>query len=56
MISFLRTIFTIITAFVVTTVLGRDDHRGLMRVEDKPDGIYDTIRAGWSRSVMWAAE
>ena len=56
MISFLRTIFTIITAFVVTTVLGLVTIiAGLVGVEDKPGGIYDTIPRWWSRSVMWAA-
>jgi 1-acyl-sn-glycerol-3-phosphate acyltransferase len=55
MISFLRTIFTIITAFVVTAVLGLTTIiAGLLGVEDKPDGIYDKIPRWWSRSVMWA--
>jgi 1-acyl-sn-glycerol-3-phosphate acyltransferase len=56
MISFLRTIFTIATAFLVTTVLGLITIiAGLFGVEDKPDGIYDKIPRWWSRSVMWAA-
>jgi 1-acyl-sn-glycerol-3-phosphate acyltransferase len=56
MISFLRTIFTIITAVIVTTVLGFTTIiAGLLGVEDKPDGIYDKIPRWWSRSVMWAA-
>jgi 1-acyl-sn-glycerol-3-phosphate acyltransferase len=56
MISFLRTIFTIITAVVVTTVLGLTTIvAGLLGVEDKPDGIYDKIPRFWSRAVMWAA-
>jgi 1-acyl-sn-glycerol-3-phosphate acyltransferase len=56
MISFLRTIFTILTAVVVTTVLGLTTIiAGLLGVEDKPDGIYDKIPRWWSRSVMWAA-
>jgi 1-acyl-sn-glycerol-3-phosphate acyltransferase len=55
MISFLRTIFAIVTAFVVTTVLGlMTIVAGLLGVEDKPDGIYDKIPRWWSRSVMWA--
>jgi 1-acyl-sn-glycerol-3-phosphate acyltransferase len=55
MISFLRTIFAIVTAFVVTTVLGlMTIIAGLFGVEDKPDGIYDKIPRWWSRSVMWA--
>jgi 1-acyl-sn-glycerol-3-phosphate acyltransferase len=55
MISFLRTIFAIITAFVVTTVLGlMTIIAGLLGVQDKPDGIYDKIPRWWSRSVMWA--
>ncbi len=56
MISFLRTIFTIITAVVVTAVLGLATIvAGLLRVKDKPGGIYDKIPRFWSRSVMWAA-
>src|SRR3982074_3307213 len=56
MISFLRTIFTIATAFLVATVLGLIPIiAGLFGVEDKPDGIYDKIPRWWSRSVMWAA-
>jgi 1-acyl-sn-glycerol-3-phosphate acyltransferase len=56
MISFLRTIFTIITAVIVTTVLGLATIiAGLLGIEDKPDGIYDKIPRWWSRSVMWAA-
>jgi 1-acyl-sn-glycerol-3-phosphate acyltransferase len=56
MISFLRTIFAIITAIVVTTVLGLTTIiAGLLGIEDKPDGIYDKIPRWWSRSVMWAA-
>jgi 1-acyl-sn-glycerol-3-phosphate acyltransferase len=55
MISFLRTIFAIVTAFAVTTVLGlMTIIAGLLGVEDKPDGIYDKIPRWWSRSVMWA--
>ncbi len=55
MISFLRTIFTIITAFVVTAVLGLTTIiAGLLGVQDKPDGIYDKVPRWWSRSVMWA--
>jgi 1-acyl-sn-glycerol-3-phosphate acyltransferase len=55
MISFVRTIFAIITAFVVTAVLGLTTIiAGLLGVEDKPDGIYDKIPRWWSRSVMWA--
>jgi 1-acyl-sn-glycerol-3-phosphate acyltransferase len=55
MISFLRTIFAIVTAFVVTTVLGLTTIvAGLLGVEDKPNGIYDKIPRWWSRSVMWA--
>ena len=56
MISFLRTIFAIITAVVVTTVLGLTTIvAGLLGIEDKPGGIYDKIPRWWSRSVMWAA-
>ena len=55
MISLLRTIFAIITAFVVTTILGLlTIIAGLLGVEDKPEGIYDKIPRWWSRAVMWA--
>jgi 1-acyl-sn-glycerol-3-phosphate acyltransferase len=56
MISFLRTILTIITAFLVTTVLGLITIiAGLIGVEDKPGGVYDKIPRWWSTSVLWAA-
>ncbi|HEV2017949.1 MAG TPA: lysophospholipid acyltransferase family protein [Gemmatimonadaceae bacterium] len=56
MISFLRTVLTILTAFTVTTVLGlMTIIAGLFGVEDKPDGIYDKIPRWWSRAVLRAA-
>jgi 1-acyl-sn-glycerol-3-phosphate acyltransferase len=56
MISFLRTILTILTVFVVTTVLGITVIvAGLLGVKGKPDGIYDTIPRWWSAAVLWAA-
>jgi 1-acyl-sn-glycerol-3-phosphate acyltransferase len=56
MISFLRTILTVITAVVVTTVLGLTVIiAGLLGIEDKPDGVYDKIPRWWSASVLWAA-
>jgi 1-acyl-sn-glycerol-3-phosphate acyltransferase len=56
MISFLRTILTIVTAFVVTSVLGLTVIvAGLLGVKAKPGGIYDKIPRWWSASVLWAA-
>ncbi len=56
MISFLRTILTVVTAFVVTTVLGLTTIiAGLLGVKDRPNGIYDKIPRWWSASVLWAA-
>ncbi|MDQ6768687.1 MAG: 1-acyl-sn-glycerol-3-phosphate acyltransferase [Gemmatimonadota bacterium] len=56
MISFLRTILTVVTAFIVTTVLGLTVIiAGLFGVTDKPNGIYDKIPRWWSASVLWAA-
>ena len=56
MISFLRTILTLITAVIVTTVLGLAVIiAGLFRVEDKPGGIFDKVPRWWSSMVLWAA-
>jgi 1-acyl-sn-glycerol-3-phosphate acyltransferase len=56
MISIVRTIFTYITAFIVTTVLGLlTIIAGLLGVEDKPEGIYDKTPRWWSMAVLWAA-
>jgi len=56
MISFLRTILTLLTAVVVTGVLGLTVIiAALFRVKDKPGGIYDKVPRWWSSSVLWAA-
>ena len=56
MISFLRTILTLLTAVVVTAVLGLTVIiAALFRVKDKPGGIYDKVPRWWSSSVLWAA-
>ena len=56
MISVLRTILTLFTTVVVTTILGTTVIiAGLLGVEDKPGGVYDKIPRWWSASVLWAA-
>ena len=56
MISFLRTILTVITAVIVTLVLGLTVIiAALLGVEDKPGGIYDKVPRWWSAWVLWAA-
>ena len=56
MISFLRTILTIITAFLVTSFLGTAVIiAGLFGVDDKPGGIFDNAPRWWSAWILWAA-
>ena len=56
MISVFRTVLTILTAIVVTIVLGTTVIvAGLLGVEDKPGGIFDKVPRWWSASVLWAA-
>lgn len=53
---FLRTIFTLATIVVVTSVLGMTVIvAGLFHVEDKPGGIFDKVPRWWSAAVLWAA-
>jgi 1-acyl-sn-glycerol-3-phosphate acyltransferase len=55
-ISVLRTILTILTAIVVTLVLGTFVIlAALVGVKDKPGGIFERIPRWWSASVLWAA-
>ncbi|MFN2635709.1 MAG: lysophospholipid acyltransferase family protein [Gemmatimonadaceae bacterium] len=56
MISFFRTILTIVTAVVATTVLGLTVIiAALLGIEDKPGGVYERIPRWWSATVLWAA-
>jgi len=56
MISFLRTILTIVTAFLVTSFLGTAVIiAGLFGVDDKPGGIFDNAPRWWSAWILWAA-
>lgn len=51
-----RTITTILAALIVTTTLGLAAIlAGLLRVKDKPNGIYDFVPRKWSRMMLWAA-
>ena len=55
MIPFLRTILLFITAFFATFVIGLAVIiAGLLRVKDKPGGIYDKAPRWWSAAVLWA--
>jgi len=55
MISFIRTVMTLITVAIVTTVLGAIViSAGLLGVRDRPGGIYDKVPRWWSRAVLWA--
>jgi 1-acyl-sn-glycerol-3-phosphate acyltransferase len=56
MISFLRTVLTILTAIVVTTFLGTAVIiAGLFGAEDKPGGLFDNAPRWWSAAILWAA-
>ena len=56
MISFLRTILTMLTAVVVTTLLGTAVIiAGLFGAEDKPGGLFDNAPRWWSQAILWAA-
>jgi 1-acyl-sn-glycerol-3-phosphate acyltransferase len=56
MISVLRTIFTVITAFLVTLFLGSAVIiASLLGVKDKPGGLFDNAPRWWSRALLWAA-
>jgi 1-acyl-sn-glycerol-3-phosphate acyltransferase len=55
MMSLFRTVLIMLTAAVVTTVLGAIVvTAGLLGVRDKPGGIYDKIPRWWSKAVLWA--
>jgi 1-acyl-sn-glycerol-3-phosphate acyltransferase len=56
MISILRTVLTIITAVVVTTLLGTAVIiAGLLGADDKPGGLFDNAPRWWSLAILWAA-
>jgi hypothetical protein len=56
MISFLRTVLTILTAFIVTTLLGTAVIiGGLLGLEDNPGGLFDNAPRWWSIAILWAA-
>src|SRR4051812_36753528 len=56
MISVLRTILTVITAFVVTLFLGSAVIiAGLLGVTDKRGGLLDSAPRWWSKCLLWAA-
>jgi 1-acyl-sn-glycerol-3-phosphate acyltransferase len=55
-ISVIRTILTILTAIVVTLVLGTwVIVAALVGVKDSPGGLFDKVPRWWSSSVLWAA-
>lgn len=56
MISLFRTGLLLLTALVVTTLLGGAlIIAALLRVRDRPGGIYDKTPRGWSKWMLWAA-
>lgn len=56
MISFIRTTLLLLTALVVTTVLGTIlIAAALIRVPDRPGGVYDKTPRWWSKAMLWAA-
>jgi 1-acyl-sn-glycerol-3-phosphate acyltransferase len=56
MISFLRTILTIVTAFIVTLFLGGAVViAGLFGLKDDPGGLFDNAPRWWSKTILWAA-
>jgi 1-acyl-sn-glycerol-3-phosphate acyltransferase len=56
MISFIRTTMLLVTALVVTIVLGAILMiAALLRVRDRPGGLYDKIPRWWSKAMLWAA-
>jgi 1-acyl-sn-glycerol-3-phosphate acyltransferase len=56
MISVLRTILTLITAFIVTLFLGSAVIiASLLGVTDKPGGLFDNAPRWWSKTLLWAA-
>lgn len=56
MISVFRTILTLLTAIVVTAVLGTTVIvAALLGVKDKPGGLFDRVPRMWSAAVLWAA-
>jgi 1-acyl-sn-glycerol-3-phosphate acyltransferase len=56
MISVLRTILTLVTAFVVTLLLGSVVIiASLLGVRDKPGGLFDKAPRWWSTTLLWAA-
>ncbi|MFL5601576.1 MAG: lysophospholipid acyltransferase family protein, partial [Gemmatimonadaceae bacterium] len=55
MTSFLRTILLFVTAFFATLFLGLSVIvAAMLRVRDKPNGIYDKAPRWWSAAVLWA--
>ena len=55
MIPFLRTILLFATAAVATFFLGLTVIiAALLRVKDKPRGVYDKVPRWWSSAVLWA--
>jgi 1-acyl-sn-glycerol-3-phosphate acyltransferase len=56
MISFLRTVLTLITVGIVTLLLGTAVIiAALCGVQDKPGGIFDNAPRWWSKWLLWAA-
>ena len=51
-----RTILVIVAAAIFTTLLGVVAIvAGLLRIQDRPNGVYDFVPRKWSRIMLWAA-
>lgn len=56
MISFFRSLLTILTAVVMTTILGLlVIIAAALRVKARPGGLYEWVPQLWCRSILWAA-
>ena len=54
--AFIRTVLTVITAFIITLFLGSAVIvASLIGVRDKPGGLFDNAPRWWSRALLFAA-
>ena len=52
----IRTAFVLLAAtFAALTCANGVILAGLLRVEDRPGGVYDTLQQAWARIIVWAA-
>lgn len=54
--SIFRTSFAYVTVLVATSLLGSIAIvAGLIRIPDRPGGVYDWVPRNWSKFILWAA-